>query len=424
VADLDELLREFPGASGEAVRAAWAKVPEPAREAARRVLRDLPADAARWRTLLAQAREHLDLAMGKKSRIAIVGPANVGKSSLYNQLVEDKKARAEVSPVPGTTRKNQEADAGVFRVVDTPGADAVGEVGEVERAEALLAAREADLVVAVFDAIQGVKRTEQDLFRDLASLGKPLVVALNKIDLVPAHRPRVVEHAASALGVPADSVLAVSATTGEGVDRLLLAIAKAEPGIVAALGAALPAYRSRLAWAATQKAAATAGAIALTPLPVLDVIPLLAVQSTLVIGISRIYGRKMTFGRARELLATFGLGFLGRTLFQELSKLGGPPGWLLAAAIASATTVVIGYGTARWFETGEHLGAAGARRLAREVARKLGEALRDLGRRRPGRKKVRERLSEALESAAVVDQASGTVGEAGSKAPAAGASRS
>jgi uncharacterized protein (DUF697 family) len=148
------------------------------------------------------------------------------------------------------------------------------------------------------------------------------------------------------------------------------------------------------------------------------------VQSTLVIGISRIYGRKMTFGRARELLATFGLGFLGRTLFQELSKLGGPPGWLLAAAIASATTVVIGYGTARWFETGEHLGAAGARRLAREVARKLGEALRDLGRRRPGRKKVRERLSEALESAAVVDQASGTVGEAGSKAPAAGASRS
>jgi len=402
VADLDDLLREFPGTTGAAVRAAWERLPEPARETARRVLKEVPGDVARLRTLIGQAREHLDLALGGKSRIAIVGPANVGKSSLYNQLAPDRKSRAEVSPVPGTTRKNQQADAGLFLVVDTPGADAVGEVGDAEREEALRAARDADLLVVVFDAIQGVKRTEQDLFRDLLALGKPLVVALNKIDLVAKHRLRVAEHAALALGVPAESVLTVSAKSGENLDKLLLAIAKAEPGIVAALGAALPAYRSRLAWAATQKAAATAGAIALTPLPILDVIPLLAVQTTLVLGISRIYARRMTLGRAREILATFGLGFLGRTLFQELSKLGGPPGWLLAAAIASATTVVIGYGTARWFETGERLSAAGARQLAREVARKLGESLRDLGRRKPGRRRVEERLSEALESASVV----------------------
>jgi uncharacterized protein (DUF697 family) len=228
-------------------------------------------------------------------------------------------------------------------------------------------------------------------------------VALNKIDLVKKHRESVVAHAAAALGLRPEEIVACSARSGENVDRLLVAAAKAEPGVMAALGKALPAYRSRLAWIATQKAAATAGAIALTPLPIVDVIPLLAVQTTLVLGIARIYGRKMTLARARELMATFGLGFLGRTLFQELSKLGGPPGWLLAAAIAAATTAVMGYGTARWFETGEKLTADAASRITRELAKTLGESLRGLGRKRPGRKRVEDRLSEALEGAGVVD---------------------
>jgi small GTP-binding protein len=365
------------------------------------ILRALPTGSGRWRTLLGLAGEHFDFALGRKRRVAVVGPANVGKSSLYNLFVEQKSARAEVSPVPGTTRRNQEADAGVFTVIDTPGADAVGEVGEAERFLALEAARGADLLVVVFDAIQGVKRSEQELFRDLRILGKPLVVALNKIDLVARHRPSVVAQAAANLGLDREAVVEVSARTGENVDRLLLAVAKADPAVVAALGQALPAYRKRLAWLATRKAAATAGAIALTPLPILDVIPLLVVQATLVLGIARVYDRKMTLVRARELVATFGLGLLGRTLFQELSKLGGPPGWLLAAAIASATTVVLGYGTARWFETGEKLTRGATSRMTRELVRRLGDSLRGLGRRRPGRKSVEERLSEALESAEI-----------------------
>ena len=143
------------------------------------------------------------------------------------------------------------------------------------------------------------------------------------------------------------------AKDGKHVERVLLAVAKAEPEIVAALGAALPEYRTMLAWSATKKAGATAAAIALTPLPILDVFPLLAVQASLVLGIARIYGQRITLARARELVVTFGLGFLGRTLFQELSKLGGPPGWVLSAAIASSTTVVMGRAAAVWFERGE-----------------------------------------------------------------------
>jgi small GTP-binding protein len=73
---------------------------------------------------------------GDKRRVTIVGPANVGKSTLYNQLIRNAAGRAEVSAVPGTTRVSQTADAGLFAVVDTPGADAVGGVGEVEKERA------------------------------------------------------------------------------------------------------------------------------------------------------------------------------------------------------------------------------------------------------------------------------------------------
>ena len=87
---------------------------------------------------------HSRSTFSKPKRVAIIGPANVGKSTLYNQFIKSKTDKAEVSPIPGTTRTNQEANAGLFSVVDTPGADAVGPVGETERQAALSAAASAD----------------------------------------------------------------------------------------------------------------------------------------------------------------------------------------------------------------------------------------------------------------------------------------
>ncbi len=396
---IDDLLREFPEPSRARVKRAWEALPESARTRLDTALGALPSGLGRWKTLMGLALAHLRLAAGKKGRVAIVGPANVGKSTLYNQLVREKTDRAEVSPVPGTTRANQQADAGLFSVVDTPGADAVGEVGEREKTLALAAAREADFLVVMFDAIQGIKRDEQALFEELTALGKPLVVVLNKIDLVKGHADRVVAQAATALRLEPEQIVAASAHDGKNLDRVLLAVAKAEPEIVAALGQALPAYRRRLALQATQRAASTAAAIALAPLPVVDVLPLLALQASLVLGIARIYDHRITLGRARELLATFGLGLLGRTLFQELSKLGGPPGWVLAAAIASSTTAVMGYAAALWFERGERLTGDALRRLTRVVTSHMLDALKGLGRRRPDRRSLEEKVAAALESA-------------------------
>jgi len=133
----------------------------------------------------------------------------------------------------------------------------------------------------------------------------------------------------------------------------------------------------------------------------------------MVVSIARIYNYKITLQRASELVATFGLGFLGRTLFQELSKLGGLPGWLLSAAIASSTTAVMGYAAVRWFETGQKLSTETLQKLTQGMTSYLLDTLKSLGKRKPGQKGLRERITQSLESSPLAESRSALDSEAG-----------
>jgi small GTP-binding protein len=316
--------------------------------------------------------------------------------------------------LPGTTTENRQADAALFTVVDTPGADAVGSVGEQEKNLALSAAADADFLVLVFDAIQGIKKTEQELFSELSALKKPFVVVLNKIDLVPRKDLQgVISNAALNLGLEHDQIVPIVAKDGKNLGKVLLAVAATEPEMVAALGQALPEFRWQLAWQTIVRSASISAAIALAPLPVIDFVPLVVTQSIMVVSIARIYNYKITPQRASELVATFGLGFLGRTLFQELSKLGGLPGWLLSAAIASSTTVVMGYAAVRWFEKGEKLSTEALKKLTQGMTSYLLDTLKSLGKRKPGKKGLQERITESLESSPLAESRSTLDSEAG-----------
>lgn len=365
----------------------------------------LPKDMGGWRQLMAQAAEHVEVVLGDKEQVAIVGPANSGKSTLYNQWILGRGLPAQVSSVPGTTRSTAQADAGIFAAIDTPGADAVGPVGQEERDRALEAARRADVLVALFDATHGIRTPEVELADQLRQLRKPTVMALNKIDLVPrGERTQVRNTAARALAVEPDELVLVSAKTGENIDRLLVRIAMIEPGVVAALGQALPHYRWRLSQVVIARAASTAAAIAVTPIPFLDFIPLIGVQSAMVLSLARIHDFRLSLARVRELLLTFGAGVLGRTLFYELSKLSGPPGWLIGAAVAAGTTAAVGYASTVWFEQGARLEADAMKRISRAIAGSVVDRLRDLGRRKPDRKSLRARVEEALEDLPEIDR--------------------
>ena len=183
--DMDDLVGQFPEPVQDTIADIWRAVPPESRSELEGVLSQLPSTLKPLKEVLGFVLDQYRPVFGSKSSIAIVGPANVGKSTLYNQLISRKEDRAEVSPVPGTTRQNQRSDAGLFWLIDTPGADAVGEVGEQERQIALSAARKADFLVIMFEATRGIKRYERDLFDTLLGYDKPFVVLLNKIDLVP-----------------------------------------------------------------------------------------------------------------------------------------------------------------------------------------------------------------------------------------------
>ena len=397
--DLNDAFKKLPPETQEILAVFWDTLPLGDKAGLLSLINGLPTNANMMRALVRLSAAQLKVAFGQKSKIAIVGPANVGKSTLYNQLIQNSSDKAEVSPLPGTTRTNRSSDAGLFSIIDTPGADAVGEVGDREREEALSAAQDADFLIILFDAIQGIKQTELDLFHHLNELGKPYIVVLNKIDLVKRHQKEVIALVARNLKLEPYQVIPLVATSGHNLNLILGAIAVAEPGIVAALGQAMPAYRWQLAWRTIASAASASAAVALTPIPVIDFIPLIAIQSVMVISIARIYSYKITPARARELIAAFGLGFLARTLFNELSKLGGLPGWLLSAGIAASTTVAMGYASRLWFEKGEKISGETIQAITKTVNTQVLSSLRRFASHKPGQKTLEETISASLEKA-------------------------
>jgi len=169
-------------------------------------------------------------------QVAIAGPPNAGKSSLFNRLVGED--RAIVTPIPGTTRDRVSAtieiEGATFTFSDTAGlregAESVEALG-IERARRAL--EESHVVLWVVDGAAPLAEASHPPAGALA--GKRVLVALNKRDLGAAVR------GTDALALARDAALAetegVSAHTGEGADALLAALARVagfEPGDVLA----------------------------------------------------------------------------------------------------------------------------------------------------------------------------------------------
>jgi len=397
MAIIDEFLKKLPPDTRKNLEIIWNSLPVSDKQSITKIISAFPKNSSQVNMLVDLATSQYKVITGSKHTVAIVGPANVGKSTLYNQLIHEKEEKAQVSPVPGTTRVNQQADSGLFSIVDTPGADAVGYVGEEEKKQAMDAARDADFLVIMFDAIQGIKQSELQLFTDLLALSKPYIVVLNKMDLVKKEEQLVITRAAANLRLDPNQVIPIAAKDGKAVSDVVMAIAIAEPSLITALGRALPEFRWKLAWRTIASAASLSAAIALTPLPVLDFGPLVITQSVMVLSLAKIYDYKINLARARELILTFGLGLLGRSMFAQLSKLGGVPGWLLSSAIAASITVVLGYAVVLMFDRNRRLTKEELNRLTKTLTSFLLERLKYLGKKKPNKKTLQEMILQSLE---------------------------
>jgi tRNA modification GTPase len=152
--------------------------------------------------------------------LAIVGPPNVGKSSLFNRLVE--RDRAIVTATPGTTRdlvtETISLEGIPLRFVDTAGIRASNNEAEsigIRKSHEALA--EADLVLAVFEATPDSARNglpdwfsheHPEISQTLTQ--RKLILVENKIDLIPRRTPNTSE----------STRILTSAVTGEGIEAL------------------------------------------------------------------------------------------------------------------------------------------------------------------------------------------------------------
>ncbi|HEV2132749.1 MAG TPA: tRNA uridine-5-carboxymethylaminomethyl(34) synthesis GTPase MnmE [Terracidiphilus sp.] len=164
--------------------------------------------------------------------LAIVGRPNVGKSSLFNRLVE--RDRAIVTATPGTTRdlvtERISLEGIPLELVDTAGLrESLEEAERLGIARSREALADAALVLVVLDATQPLNEEERNLLA--AVEGRPALVAINKSDLAAKHP--------SAAEIAGLAAISTSAITGEGIqmlrDRLIeLATggAASEPGML------------------------------------------------------------------------------------------------------------------------------------------------------------------------------------------------
>ena len=161
--------------------------------------------------------------------VSIVGRPNAGKSTLFNYLIGDD--RSVVHDQPGTTRDAidtvVQTELGLIRFVDTAGMRRRARIDQAAEYYSLLRALAAvdrsDIALLILDATVGVTHQDQRLAERIDGAGCPIVVLLNKWDLLDTE-------AREAIAVDIDrrlhflgesAVLRVSALSGKGVNRLL-----------------------------------------------------------------------------------------------------------------------------------------------------------------------------------------------------------
>jgi GTP-binding protein len=161
--------------------------------------------------------------------VAIVGRPNVGKSTLFNRMVGER--RAVIEDIPGITRDRLYGTATwnnkTFLVVDTGGfqPEPDEDISKQVNKQVLLAVEEADIIILLLDSESGLLPSDIELIHRLRPYGKKVFFAVNKID-GPRKENRLFEF--YSLGV---DLLPLSALSGNGYEELMDSMAALLPEV-------------------------------------------------------------------------------------------------------------------------------------------------------------------------------------------------
>lgn len=163
--------------------------------------------------------------------VAIVGRPNVGKSTIFNRLIGDRLAIVEDKP--GITRDRiygiSDWNGKSFSVIDTGGIEIDGDDLMLKsiRMQAELAIEEADVIVFMCDAKSGVTLADEEVAQMLFRSGKPIVLAVNKVDNI-----KKIEDTYEFYSLGFGDPIGISGSHGTGIGDLLDAIVNNLPDLV------------------------------------------------------------------------------------------------------------------------------------------------------------------------------------------------
>ncbi|WP_047985319.1 ribosome biogenesis GTPase Der [Ornithinibacillus californiensis] len=163
----------------------------------------------------------------RKAVVAIVGRPNVGKSTIFNRLVGERISIVE--DIPGVTRDRIYSQAEWlninFNLIDTGGIE-IGDEPLLNqmRQQAEVAIDEADVIIFIVNAKEGITAADEEVAKLLFKSNKPIVLAVNKVDN-PEMRDEVYEYYSLGFGEP----FPISGAHGLGLGDLLDEVVKHFP---------------------------------------------------------------------------------------------------------------------------------------------------------------------------------------------------
>lgn len=261
-------------------------------------------------------------------RVALVGPARVGKSSLIAAIGEG----------------NVDRISGMFSVVDYQGLDEYLGYGRSARAD--LELDQADVVLLVLDGAGGFTEETVRLVQGVRDRSRNVLLVLNRMDLV--ERPRhVVQEARREFGLP---VVGTSLRRPETTRRLLRAMVSACPRALYPLAQQLPSFRRGICRGIVSQAAFGAGLVNGIPIPIGDLLPVSAIQVAMVLKVARAHGFQLNRDRALELIPVLAAGFLVREGNIKLGERFPGKRKLISVLAAASWTALVGSAAVRYFE--------------------------------------------------------------------------
>lgn len=173
---------------------------------------------------------------GERVHIGFFGRRNAGKSSVVNAVTGQDLA--VVSDVKGTTtdpvKKAMEIlPLGPVVVIDTPGFDDEGGLGELRVQKTRQILGKTDIAVLVVDTVEGLKKADEELAGLFRERNIPYLIALNKSDITEDSEDHTVDEEEPGLMQSilknSSGLIHVSALTGDGIDELRQRIAALKP---------------------------------------------------------------------------------------------------------------------------------------------------------------------------------------------------